>query len=59
MTKKKKPKEVFKTKCAWCGKNIQVSKYEETLKPSVKADKKIWVETSKDTQSKLKTGGSD
>lgn len=45
------------TECPHCKKKIVFKRYEDILKPSVKAEKKVWVEVEKDLQSKLTTGG--
>ena len=56
MPKKKKAKFEGKTTCPYCKKALIIRVHEETIKPSVPAEKVQRLEAEKDTQSKLKGG---
>lgn len=53
MTTKKKTKLEEKIKCPMCGERLIIKQYEETITPSVKAEKKTWIQVEKDTQQTL------
>lgn len=53
MSKKNKPKVELHVECPYCKKAVVVRQFEETITPSVPADKNTWIEVDKDLQKKL------